>query len=176
MRNAFRSVSRGSCAAEPASCFGKLVHIVPYAFGNGFALKLRENRSYIHHCPSHGRTGVKVLADRDKGNSQTFKLLNKSRKIADISAYSIKSVAYHGGDFFLPCIGHHLLKLRSVSVPAGEAFVLIDDCSGCFLPAVVGEYVLSAKLNLVFYAFSFSCKFGFSGVYGYYTGVNLGHC
>lgn len=51
------------------------VTIVSNSLGDRFSL-IQKNRSYVHHCPTQRRRGIKLLFDGDKGNFQVIQCFN----------------------------------------------------------------------------------------------------
>ena len=123
---AFRGVARGRGAAQPASCLGQLVHIIPDALGNGFPLQLGKDRRDIHHSTPHGGAGVELLADGDEVDVPVAQVLNELGKVADVAADAVEAVDHDGGKGDLLGVLHHFLELRALQIAAGKALVLVD--------------------------------------------------
>ena len=135
------------------------MHIVPYTLCYRFALKLREYGSDIHHSPTHRRCRIKLLADRNKGNIKTGKLLNQTGKVADVAAYSVKTVDNYGFEFPLVGCFHHSFEIRTVQIAAGKALVLKNNGRLRVFIAEIVSYILFAKLYLIADALALACVF-----------------
>ena len=173
MGDALRSIAGGGVAAQPAPCFRQLMHIVPDALGNGLPLQLGENRGNIHHRPSHGGGGIKLLLDGDEVNLHSVQLLDQLGKIADVTADPVEAVDNYGPEVLFFCVGHHSFELRPLQRAAREAFILIYQGLLCGIVSELQADILPAHFNLVFDALSLAGKFGFSGVD--YDWTNSGH-
>ena len=70
--DAFGSIARGGCAAQPAPGLCQLVHIIPDALCNGLPLQLAEHRCDVHHGTSHWAGGIKAFPDGHKVDAKTL--------------------------------------------------------------------------------------------------------
>ena len=126
----FRSVPKGGSSTEPAAGPRKHEHIVADALCNSLAFELCKYRGYVHHGFSHGLGGVELLLYANKRYAPFVELLDKSGKVADIAAYTVKPVADKVIGSARSHIREHLTETRSVGVFGGKALVLVNSYTG----------------------------------------------
>ena len=164
MGDTLRLIAGGGVTAQPAPCFGQLMHIVADALGNGFPFQLGKNRGNIHHGPPHRGGSVKLLLDGDEVDLHLVQLLDQFGKIADVAADSVQAVDNDGTETFFFCIGHHFFELGTLQRATREALILIYQGLLCGIVSELQPDILPAHFNLVFDALPFTGEFRFSGV------------
>lgn len=165
----FGHKAQRSDPSQPAAGTGHFVQVILDTLGQRLSLHLCQGGGDIHHGPAKGRGGVEVVADGDKGDVVTLKIVQQLGKIAHIAANAVQTVAAQHLKFAGTHVLDHLRIGRTVGAFAGKALVLVIDEIMRVVEAAVA--VFAAHGDLIGDGFAGGRKLAFARVDGDVHGV-----